>query len=290
VLPVWEDLTRLAELADADAPARARSVTVPIETVSGDRWVAVTGVAFDEGVVYALRDVSDEHAFEQARSDFVATASHELRTPLAAVYGAARTLLRTDIEIPADQRDRFLEIIVSETERLTAIVSQILLAGQVEEGRVDVSTAATDLRPLVESVLDSTRLRAPEEIELRLAQNGERAIALADEDKLRQVLVNLLDNAIKYSPDGGDVAIELAGGAGRVRLTVRDGGLGIPPGEQERIFEKFYRLDPALTRGVGGSGLGLFISRELVSRMGGSLTVRSQPGEGAAFVVDLPAA
>jgi PAS domain S-box-containing protein len=290
VLPAWEELTRLAELADAETPERARPVTVPIETAAGDRWVAVTGVAFDEGVVYALRDVSDEQAFERARSDFVATASHELRTPLAAVYGAARTLRRTDIEIPAEQRDRFLEIIVSETERLTAIVSQILLAGQLEEGRVVVSTSATDLRPLAESALDSARLRAPEGVELRLEQNGGRAVALADEDKLRQVLVNLLDNAIKYSPDGGDVSVELTGGAGRVRLTVRDGGLGIPRSEQERIFEKFYRLDPALTRGVGGSGLGLFISRELVSRMGGSLTVRSEPGEGAAFVVDLPAA
>jgi PAS domain S-box-containing protein len=290
VVPGWEELTRLAELAAADVPRRARPVTVPIETAAGDRWLAVTGVAFDEGVVYALRDVSDEQALEQARSDFVATASHELRTPLAAVYGAARTLRRTDIEIPAEQHDRFLEIIVSETERLTAIVSQILLAGQLEEGRVDVTTAATDLRPLVESVLDSTRLRTPEQIELRLEQNGARAVALADEDKLRQVLMNLLDNAIKYSPDGGDVVVEIAGSHGRVRLTVRDRGLGVPPGEHERIFEKFYRLDPALTRGVGGSGLGLFISRELVSRMGGSLTVRSQPGEGAAFVVELPAA
>ncbi|TML76653.1 MAG: response regulator, partial [Actinobacteria bacterium] len=273
VLPAWEELTRLAELADSATPERARPVTVPIETPSGDRWVAVTGVEFDEGVVYALRDVSDEHAFEQARSDFVATASHELRTPLAAVYGAARTLLRTDIEIPADQHDRFLEIIASETERLTTIVSQILLAGQLEEGRVDVATTATDLRPLVESVLDSTRVRAPEQIDLRFEQNGDRTVALANEDKLRQVLVNLLDNAIKYSPDGGDVVVELEGGTGRVRLAVRDHGLGIPQGEQERIFEKFYRLDPALTRGVGGSGLGLFISRELISRMGGSLTV-----------------
>jgi PAS domain S-box-containing protein len=290
VVPAWEELTQVAELADAATPERARPVTVPIETASGDRWVAVTGVAFDEGVVYALRDVSDEQAFERARSDFVATASHELRTPLAAVYGAARTLRRTDIVIPAEQHDRFLEIIVSETERLTAIVSQILLAGQLEEGRVDVATAATDLRPLAESTLDSARLRAPDEIGLRLEQNGAPAVALADEDKLRQVLVNLLDNAIKYSPDGGDVTVELAGGHGRVRLSVRDSGLGIPATEQERIFEKFYRLDPALTRGVGGSGLGLFISRELVARMGGSLTVRSQPGEGATFVVDLPAA
>jgi signal transduction histidine kinase len=153
-----------------------------------------------------------------------------------------------------------------------------------------VTTKATDLAPLVESALDSARLRTPEQIELRLEQNGARAVALADEDKLRQVLVNLLDNAIKYSPDGGDVVVELADGQGRVLLTVRDRGLGIPPGEQERVFEKFYRLDPALTRGVGGSGLGLFISRELVARMGGRLTVRSRPGEGAAFVVDLPAA
>jgi PAS domain S-box-containing protein len=290
VVPAWDRLTRLAELADAEAPERARPVTVPIETASGDRWVAVTGVAFDEGVVYALRDVSDEQAFERARSDFVATASHELRTPLAAVYGAARTLRRTDIEIPEEQHDRFLDIIVSETERLTAIVSQILLAGQLDDGRVDVATTATDLKPLAESVLDSARLRAPEQIELRLEQNGTPAVALADEDKLRQVLVNLLDNAIKYSPDGGDVVVELAGGHGRVRLAVRDHGLGIPADEQERIFEKFYRLDPALTRGVGGSGLGLFISRELVSRMGGSLTVRSEAGEGASFVIDLPAA
>ncbi|HEY8107097.1 MAG TPA: GAF domain-containing protein, partial [Gaiellaceae bacterium] len=148
VVPAWEELTRLAELADAETPERARLVTVPIATASGDRWVAVTGVAFDEGVVYALRDVSDEQALERARSDFVATASHELRTPLAAVYGAARTLSRTDIEIPAEQHDRFLDIIVSETERLTAIVSQILLAGQLEEGRVDVTTVATDLRAL----------------------------------------------------------------------------------------------------------------------------------------------
>ena len=290
VLPAWKALTRHLELADAATPARARPVTVPIDTGAGDRWISIAGVAFDEGVVYALRDVTDEQALEKARSDFVATASHELRTPLAAVFGAARTLRRTDIELPAEQRDRFLEIIESETERLTAIVSQILLAGQLEEGRVDLATSATDLRPLAESVIFSTRVRAPADVELRLEENGQPAVALADEDKLRQVLVNLLDNAVKYSPDGGEVTVELGSAPGLVTLTVRDGGLGIPPGEQERIFEKFYRLDPAQTRGVGGSGLGLYISRELVTRMGGRMTVRSRPGEGAAFTVELPAA
>ena len=290
VLRSWAELTRLAELADAAAPSLARSVTVPLETAGGDRWVSVTGVAFDEGVVYALRDVTDERALERARSDFVATASHELRTPLAAVYGSARTLRRADIDLPAEQRDRFLEIIESETERLTTIVSQILLAGQLEDGRVDLATSATDLRGLAESVLDSTRVRVPAEVELKLDAGDDSAVALADEDKLRQVLVNLLDNAVKYSPDGGEVAVELGSAPGLVTLTVRDSGLGIPAGEQDRIFEKFYRLDPALTRGVGGSGLGLYISRELVSRMGGRMSVRSRPGEGAAFTVELPAA
>jgi two-component system phosphate regulon sensor histidine kinase PhoR len=207
------------------------------------------------------------------------------------VYGAARTLRRTDIEMMPEQREQFLEIIESETDRLTAIVSQILLAGQLEEGRVDVSPSVTDVRSVVSSVLDSTRLRAPERIELRVEEDGGTpALALADEDKLRQVLLNLVDNAIKYSPDGGDVTVELAPAGERLRVAVRDSGLGIPLAEQERIFEKFYRLDPSLTRGVGGSGLGLYISRELVSRMGGSLAVRSRPGEGATFVLELPRA
>jgi PAS domain S-box-containing protein len=290
VLPAWEELTRLAGVSETPGAERARSVTVPLETPDGDRWIAATGVAFDEGVVYALRDVTDEYALEQARSGFVTTASHELRTPLAAVYGAARTLRRPDIDLVPEQREQFLEIIESETERLTGIVSQILLAGQLEEGHVDLATRATDLRPLAESVLASARLRAPANVELRLAENGGPALVLADEDKLRQVLVNLIDNAIKYSPDGGEVTLELSSGADRSTVTVRDGGLGIPGGEQERIFEKFYRLDPGQTRGVGGSGLGLYICRELVSRMGGSLTVSSHPGEGAAFTVDLPSA
>jgi len=291
VLPVWVEVTRRIEFASSEVvPARARPITVPVETPAGDRWISVTAVRFGDGVVYALRDVTDEQALERARSDFVATASHELRTPLAAVYGSARTLRRADIELPPEQRDRFLEIIESETERLTAIVSQILLAGQLEEGRVDLATAATDLRGLAESVLDSTRVRAPAEVELSLDPGDDSTVALADEDKLRQVLVNLLDNAVKYSPDGGEVRVELGSAPGLVTLTVRDDGLGIPPGEQDRIFEKFYRLDPALTRGVGGSGLGLYISRELVSRMGGRMSVRSRPGEGAAFTVELPAA
>jgi signal transduction histidine kinase len=111
-----------------------------------------------------------------------------------------------------------------------------------------------------------------------------------DEDKLHQVLVNLVENAVKYSPDGGRVTVEVSANAEHGRIVVRDEGLGIPAGEQERIFEKFYRLDPSLARGVGGSGLGLYISRELVERMQGQLTVSSEAGRGSTFVVELPRA
>jgi PAS domain S-box-containing protein len=289
-LPGWSELARQVELAEADAPARARPATLPLATPAGERWLAVAGVAFAEGVVYALRDVTEERVLEQARSDFVATASHELRTPLAAVYGAARTLRRTDIELLPEQRDTFLEIIESETDRLTRIVAQILLTEQLEDGRFDVRSEATDLARLVESVLESARLRAPETVELQLEANSGEARALADEDKLRQVLVNLVDNAIKYSPRGGDVRVRLEQSGRRARISVSDRGLGIPRTAHERIFEKFFRLDPELTQGVGGSGLGLYISRELVKRMGGTLTVESEPGRGSTFVVELPAA
>ncbi|MBV8257509.1 MAG: GAF domain-containing protein [Actinobacteria bacterium] len=287
-LPGWEQLAGQVTLAAADAPERARPVTVPFAAPDGERWLAIAGVAFDAGAVYAVRDVSEEQALERARNDFVATASHELRTPLAAVYGAARTLRRPDLDLLPEQRSTFLEIIESETERLTAIVSQILLAGQLDGGRVDVSPSETDLQALAESVVASARVRAPEKVQLRL-EGDEPVRAIADEDKLRQVLVNLVDNAVKYSPDGGEVVVELRRGDGRARIAVRDRGLGIPQAEQARIFEKFYRLDPQQTRGVGGSGLGLYISRELVQRMGGRIGVDSEPGRGSTFSIELPA-
>jgi PAS domain S-box-containing protein len=289
VVPGWRDMSAQVTLAAADTPERARPVTVPFASGGDERWLAIAGVAFDAGAVYAVRDVSEEQALERARSDFVATASHELRTPLAAVYGAARTLLRPDLDLLPEQRDTFLEIIEGETERLTGIVSQILLAGQLDGGRIDVAPAECDLEELARSVVTSARVRAPESVELRLDTDGS-VRALADEDKLRQVLVNLVDNAIKYSPDGGEVVIELRQDDGRARVSVRDRGLGIPTAEQRRIFEKFYRLDPEQTRGVGGSGLGLYISRELVARMGGRIGVESAPGRGSVFSIELPAA
>jgi PAS domain S-box-containing protein len=285
VVPAWEQLTsHVPLLAPGSAP---RPVTVPIVLGGHERWVAVSGVSFGGGTVYALQDVTEERALEKTRSDFVATASHELRTPLAAVYGAVRTLRREDVQLSEDDHAQFLEMIESEATRLAKIVDQILLAGQLDADAVELELTECDPAEIAAGVIESASTHVPPSISLNL--DAERAQPVAcDPNKLRQVLVNLVDNAVKYSPQGGEVVLRVESDNGSCRIDVSDHGLGIPPGEQSRIFEKFYRLDPQQTQGVGGSGLGLYICRELVERMDGTLTVDSEPGRGSRFSLVLP--
>jgi signal transduction histidine kinase len=186
-----------------------------------------------------------------------------------------------------DDRTQFLEMIEAEATRLATIVDQILLTSQLDAGAVDVEAAECDPAEIAAGVVESAATHAPEDISLAVSGNGSPRI-VGDESKLRQVLVNLVDNAVKYSPDGGHVEIRLSRDNGRCLIAVADEGLGIPAGELDRIFEKFYRLDPEQTHGVGGSGLGLYICRELVERMSGALTVASEPGRGSTFTVELP--
>jgi two-component system phosphate regulon sensor histidine kinase PhoR len=287
VVSAWTALTSHVPLAQHGASG-VRPVTVPLVLEGRELWVAVSGVDFGEGTVYALRDVTDEHALEKTRSDFVATASHELRTPLAAVYGAVRTLRREDVELSDDDRTTFLEMIESESLRLSHIVDQILLAGQLDADAVELSLSECKPAAIATGVIESALVHLPEGISLSLRAEEDPSIT-CDENKLRQVLVNLLDNAIKYSPEGGKVEILVEQAGGRCEIEVSDEGLGIPSSEREKIFEKFYRLDPQQTTGVGGSGLGLYICRELVERMNGWLSVESEPGVGSRFTVSLAA-
>jgi PAS domain S-box-containing protein len=286
VVPAWASLTSHVPLV-APGSSGGRPVTVPLVLDGRELWVAVSGVDFGEGTVYALQDVTDERALEKTRSDFVATASHELRTPLAAVYGAVRTLRREDVELSAEHRATFLEMIESEALRLSHIVDQILLAGQLDADAVELRLSESDPVEIAAGVIESATVHLPEGISLSLDADGGSPI-MCDENKLRQVLVNLLDNAIKYSPEGGKVGIRIEQNGARCLIEVSDEGLGIPSFEREKIFEKFYRLDPQQTKGVGGSGLGLYICRELVERMDGQLSVESEPGVGSRFQVALP--
>jgi PAS domain S-box-containing protein len=287
VVSAWTALTSHVPLAQHGASG-VRPVTVPLVLEGRELWVAVSGVDFGEGTVYALQDVTDEHALEKTRSDFVATASHELRTPLAAVYGAVRTLRREDVELSDDDRTTFLEMIESESLRLSHIVDQILLTGQLDADAVELSLSECRPAEIAAGVIESASVHLPEGISLSLSAAEDPSIT-CDENKLRQVVVNLLDNGIKYSPEGGKVEILVEQTGGRCEIEVSDEGLGIPSSEREKIFEKFYRLDPQQTQGVGGSGLGLYICRELVERMDGRLSVESEPGVGSRFTVSLPA-
>jgi PAS domain S-box-containing protein len=270
--------------------AGERPLTFPIEGPAGELWLSLTAAEFHHGTVYAFRDLTDEHAVEQLRSDFVSTVSHELRTPLAAIYGAAMTLQREDVTLEPQQQHEMLQVIAGESERLARIVNDILLASRLDSGAATFDIGRADASELARGVVAAATAHLPPEIELVLFAPEAGPEVAADADGLRQVLTNLVENAVKYSPEGGRVVLELEHANGRVRFAVRDGGLGIPASEHERIFEKFFRLDPNLSRGVGGTGLGLYISREIMRRMGSRIRVESEPGRGSTFSFELPLA
>jgi two-component system phosphate regulon sensor histidine kinase PhoR len=286
VIPQWQSLAERIPVGGAEP---VLPETVPIETDFGERWISISGVEFFGGIVYALRDLTETRRIEQLKAEFVATASHELRTPLAAVYGAAQTLRRHDFALDEAGRERFVSLIVEESERLGRIVNDILLANQLDIGSLELRSDIFDASELVDRVIEAARAHAPSSIKLEKGSGPAPPPVASDRDRVRQVLVNLVENAIKYSPAGGRVEVGAVGNGRMVRFYVRDQGLGIPPEEQGRIFDKFYRLDPNMSEGVGGIGLGLYICNELVRRMGGRIWVESSGETGSTFLFEVPA-
>jgi signal transduction histidine kinase len=276
----------LAEVEEALARSGAGAVA-PIATDDGQRLVAAAETRFADGRVLVLRDVTAEQELERARSDFIATASHELRTPLAAVYGAVRTLRRGDRPSDPTLDTQLLTMIEIEAERLRDIIEQILVSADLDRDAIRLNPQECDVRELCASVIASATMRTTNRFAFEL-DAPESLIVDCDPSRLRQVLVNLLDNAVKYSPEGGTINVVVRPAHGNVLIEVSDPGIGVPVEARERIFEKFFRVDPDMHRGVGGSGLGLFISRELIERMGGRLRVRATSGQGSTFAVELP--
>jgi signal transduction histidine kinase len=225
--------------------------------------------------------------FDRLKDEFIAIVSHELRTPLTSVYGAAMTLGNQTLD--EERRDALIEIVSTESARLARLLDQILWVSRLDSGRARAVITAVDVVPLVSEVVDATRTHLPADVSVDLQHDAEPPAVAADPDKLRQVLVNLIENAVKYSGEG-TVEVRVARDDGKMLFTVRDEGLGIPTEEHERVFEKFYRLDPDMTHGVGGTGLGLYICRELVEGMDGRIWLESEPGVGSTFSFELPLA
>jgi signal transduction histidine kinase len=225
--------------------------------------------------------------FDRLKDEFIAVVSHELRTPLTSVYGAAMTL--GELELDEERRNALLHIVSTESARLARLLDDILWVSRLDSGRADV--AISDLEPvrLVSEVLATTRVHLPDRLSLDFHHPADVPAVAADPDKLRQVLVNLVENAVKYSTEG-QIDVRLEPQHGTMRFSVSDQGLGIPVEEQDRIFEKFHRLDPEMTRGVGGTGLGLYICKEIIEQMHGRIWVESERGVGSTFAFELPLA
>jgi PAS domain S-box-containing protein len=290
-IPGWPAIAAMVPIArrPGDSGETWTSETVPLDIAGGEVWLSMVGVALAEGIVYAFRDVTRERRLERVRSEFVATVSHELRTPLASLHGAALTLREHD-DLSGETQRELLDMIASQSQRLADLVEEILVAGQLDTGSLQVSSEPFDAGELVWVVTDTARVRVGEGRTIDVDVPPELPRVYGDAGRTRQVLSNLVDNAAKYSPDGSRIEITVDADGEHVRFSVSDEGLGIPLNEQERIFEKFYRLDPHHRRGVGGSGLGLYICRELVRSMNGRIFVESNPGQGATFTFELPVA
>ena len=222
----------------------------------------------------------------QLRADFVSLVSHELRSPMAAVIGAARTLQDRWRMLSASQRESFLALIGDETARLAALVADVLDTSRIEAGTFSYRFEEVDLGRVVDEAVEVATL-AQQEVPVVVSVQGRLPLIRGDRTRLRQVLGNLIENAVKYSPEDGEVHVSAAAANGAVRIAVRDEGPGIPRDHQARIFEKFGRVDiPGASK--PGTGLGLFIARSITEAHGGSLEVLSEIEAGSTFTLTLP--
>jgi PAS domain S-box-containing protein len=291
-VPAGEAIGRTPlQVLQRDLQSGAGAANRLVSIVRGDEevWLSLSEAVMRDpsgavaGRIYAFRDISDERAVEQMKSDFVSTVSHELRTPLTSIYGFAQTLLREDIVFGEVERRTFMSYIARESERLTTIVDALLDVARLDAGGLRVSVEPIDIATVVGDVVAGVEPNGHEFV-AEVAEPGLRA--QADPSKVRQVLDQLISNAIKYSPAGGTVTVSARRRSDAVEVAVSDQGAGVPLAERERIFSKFYKAGDE----ARGTGLGLFIAQGLVREMGGRMWVDSEEGSGSRFTFELPLA
>ncbi|HET8966214.1 MAG TPA: ATP-binding protein, partial [Candidatus Acidoferrum sp.] len=289
------EVVRQTELIEAARKVLAGEARVESEIVTGTlrqhffaATVASVRAAETNGAVIVLHDITALRKLERVRRDFVANVSHEFRTPLTAIQGFAETLLAGAMNDPQN-RERFLGIIVEHSRRLARLTEDLLMLSKMDADRLELETRRIPVGPFVESCIETSAPRAKEK-DLKLFVNlAERVPDIAgDRRRLTEVLQNLLDNAIQYTPAGGEIMVSASPKNGEVVFTVSDTGIGIPQADQPRIFERFYRVDVARSREVGGTGLGLSIAKHLVETHGGRIWVDSEVGRGSEFHFSVP--
>jgi two-component system phosphate regulon sensor histidine kinase PhoR len=284
------ELAALVERVESDGQVFDHELKLP---ELSERWLQVNAAAISnsagerEGTILVFHDLTRLKQLERTREEFVANVSHELRTPLSLIKGYVETLLDGARNDPV-VTERFLKIIERNASRLDLLIQDLLAISALESGRIKLNLQPVPLRPLAEKVLADLKTRTDAK-GVKLVNDLPELTAMADANRLEQVLANLVDNAIKYGRADGTVII---GGhktdANKLEIFVQDDGPGIPPESLGRIFERFYRVDKARSREQGGTGLGLSIVKHIVQNHGGKVWVKSEPGKGATFFFTLP--
>lgn len=240
------------------------------------------------GVVLVLHDISEIRRLERVRAEFVANVSHELKTPVTAVKGFAETLLEGAL-YNSRACEEFVGIIGEEAERLNRLINDLLSLSRIESREMKLQLEPLELGPEIKQIVDKIKPRfQKKDLALGVTAPGHPVVALADRDRLEQVLLNLLENSLMYTPSGGRVEVGVQESEGMVVVSVSDTGIGIPPDDLPRIFERFYRVDRARSRKLGGTGLGLAIVKHIVEAHGGRVWVESEVGKGSTFYFTLP--
>ncbi len=291
------EVARQSDLLAAMKMALGGQAQVTSEIVVGTvrpRSFAVTAApvqaASHKGAVLVLHEITELRRLERVRQDFVANVSHEFRTPLTAIQGFAETLLGGALEDPINRR-RFVEIIREHAMRLARLTEDLLKLSRIEAGQLKLEFRPVSVAQLIDSCMETAQLKAvPKQLSLAVQLPAELPPVRGDANSLQEVLQNLLDNALQYTPAGGKIEVSALSTDSRVVVTVADTGIGIPQVEQERIFERFYRVDAARSREAGGTGLGLSIARHIMEAHGGHLWVESAVGEGSRFHFSIPIA
>lgn len=253
--------------------------------------LAPYGAADDErGVIAVIHDITEQRKLDDARREFVANVSHELRTPLTNIKSYTETLMDAAGELPADTEKRFLGVISGEADRMTRIVKDLLTLSKLDYGRMDLAFRRFSMKEMLETIYTAMKLDAENNgHQLTLEFQGDIPDITGDKERLEQVVVNIISNAIKYTPAGGHIHVTAALQMPKsILLRIQDDGMGIPAEDVPRLFERFYRVDKARSRQKGGTGLGLAIAKEMVEAHHGTIHLESELGKGTTVTIILP--
>ncbi len=241
------------------------------------------------GLIAVIHDVTNRFELDKSRREFVANVSHELRTPLTSIKGACETVME-DPDMPPETREYFLDMALTESDRMTRIVSDLLVLSRLDNKRTQWKTETFDAAKSVQRLIEVMRV----DIEARrhtVTFTAEEDVPMltADKERIEQVVINILSNSVKYTPEGGKIDVSVTSPDGKIAIRVSDNGIGVPEEDLAHIFERFYRVEKSRTSETGGTGLGLAIARELIEAHGGTIRMESNLGEGSTVIITLPA-